>query len=95
MQSPVSAMNQADHGDFCGAGNWSRGAVLNIEGRPSRLPDNSREPTVVLDGGDGWRLPDSNAAASYHHLQYQSPSVLLGPGVEIYCAGSFLPGVSN
>lgn len=58
-------MNQAGRRDFSGTGNWSRGDVLNIEGRPSRLPDNSREHTVVLDGGNRWKLPDSNTAALY------------------------------
>lgn len=69
--------------------------MLNIEGRPSHLPDNSRKPTTVLDGGGGWGVPNSNTAASYHHLQYQSPAVLSGPGVEIYCVGNFIPSVSN
>lgn len=51
--SAICAINQADPWDFYWAGNWSRGAVLNIEGRPSRLPNNSRELTIVLDGGGG------------------------------------------
>lgn len=41
--------------------------MLNIVGRPSSLPNNSREPAIVLDGGG------SNITASNHHLQYQSP----------------------
>lgn len=36
--------------------------MLYIEGRPSLLPDNSREPSVVLDGGGGWGLPNGNTA---------------------------------
>lgn len=81
----ICAINQAHPGAFYQAGNWSRGAVLYIEGRPSLLPDNSREPSVVLVGGGRWGLPNSNTAESYHHLQYQSPSVLLGQSGNPLC----------
>lgn len=39
--------------------------MLNLEGRPSRLPDNSREPTIVLEGWVG--------AAKQHHGSIVSP----------------------
>lgn len=50
----ICTINQAGPGNICWPGNWSRDAVLNIEARPSHLPDNSRKPTKVLDGGGGW-----------------------------------------
>lgn len=56
-------MNRAGPGNFCQAGNCSRGAVLNIEGRPSCLPNNSREPTVALIGMKG-------GAVSYEILKF-------------------------
>lgn len=83
----MCTINHSDPLDFYWAANWIKCAMLNIEGRPSRLPNNSREPNLVVDGVGG--LENTNTKASYHHLPYQTPNVLLGPGVEIQSVGCF------
>lgn len=51
---------QADPGHFSRPGNPSGVVLLNIERRPSDLPNDSRPPTLAL-GGDV-RLSDGNPA---------------------------------
>lgn len=71
--------------------------MLNIEGRPSDLPNNSRQPPVVLGGDEGFQtatLQHYITKVSSHDLVLKS-SVLYIHTLGFSFAGEFHPKNPN